>query len=165
MWYTDVRSRSPGLRRPAWVHTMCTDISWASFWRNLQNTYSWNSNRDLYFFTLLMGVASIWGRHLLHSIVHTYNKMYNYKQVRPSAELASLRPLRPAYSRPQCAQCCWDVCHYGQCYRIGTAKVQRFIGKGISQIVYADGKIRQSTHYAGRGQPLLHRLQSQGISG
>ena len=25
-----------------------------------------------------------------------------------------------------------------------TAKVQRFIGKGISQIVYVDGKIRQS---------------------
>ena len=24
----------------------------------------------------------------------------------------------------------------GQCYRIGTAKVQRFMGKGISQIVY-----------------------------
>ena len=56
---------------------------------------------------------------------------------------------------------------YGQCYRIGTAKVQRFIhvGKGISQIVYVDGKIRQSTLYAGRGQPLLHRLQSQGVRG
>ena len=25
---------------------------------------------------------------------------------------------------------------YGQCYRIGTAKVQRFISKGILQIVY-----------------------------
>ena len=49
--------------------------------------------------------------------------------------------------------------------RIGTAKVQRFIGKGISQIVYVDGKIRQSTLYAGRGQPLLHRLQSQGVRG
>ena len=47
-------------------------------------------------------------------------------------------------------------------YRIGTAKVQKFIGKGISQIVYVDGKTRQSTIYAGRGQPLLHRLQSQG---
>ena len=46
-----------------------------------------------------------------------------------------------------------------------TAKVQRFIGKGISQIIYVDGKIRQSTLYAGRGQPLLHRLQSQGVSG
>ena len=35
---------------------------------------------------------------------------------------------------------------------IGAAKVQRFIGKGISQIIYVDGKIRQSTLYAGRGQ-------------
>ena len=33
--------------------------------------------------------------------------------------------------------------------RIGTAKVQRFIGKGISQITYIDGKIRQSTLYSG----------------
>ena len=57
------------------------------------------------------------------------------------------------------------VSHYGQCYRIGTAKVQRFIGVGISQIVYVDWKIRQSTLYAGRGQPLLHRLQTQGVSG
>ena len=44
-------------------------------------------------------------------------------------------------------------------------RFQRFIGKGISQIVYVDGKIRQSALYAGRGQPLLHRLQSQGVSG
>ena len=36
---------------------------------------------------------------------------------------------------------CWNVCHYGQCYRIGTAKVQRFIGKGISQIVWEDSPI------------------------
>ena len=36
-------------------------------------------------------------------------------------------------------------------------------GSEVNQIV--DGKIRQSTLYAGRGQPLLHRLQSQGVSG
>ena len=41
----------------------------------------------------------------------------------------------------------------------------RFIGKGISPIVYVDHLICQSTLYAGRGQPLLHRLQSQGVSG
>ena len=34
-----------------------------------------------------------------------------------------------------------------------------------SQIVFVDGKIPQSTLYVGRGQPLLHRLQSQGVSG
>ena len=33
------------------------------------------------------------------------------------------------------------IYHYGQCYRIGTAQVQRFIGKGISQIVYVDSPI------------------------
>ena len=57
------------------------------------------------------------------------------------------------------------MCLSGQCYRIGTAKVQRFIGMGISQIVYIDRKIRQSILYVGQGQPLLHRLQSQGVSG
>ena len=36
-----------------------------------------------------------------NDIIITY-----YKQVRPSAALASLRALRPAYGRPQRAQCC-----------------------------------------------------------
>ena len=76
--------------------------------------------------------------------------------MRPSAALASLRAL---------LRCVDDG---GQCYRIGTAKVQTsevYTGKGISQNVYVDGKIRQSALYAGRGQPLFHRLQSQGVSG
>ena len=51
-----------------------------------------------------------------------------YKQARPSAALASQR-----------AQCCWDVCMTMDS-AIGSVlprfRLQRFIGKGISQIVY-----------------------------
>ena len=39
-----------------------------------------------------------------HVIMYVY-LIINYKQVRPSAALASLRTLRPAYGRPQRAQC------------------------------------------------------------
>ena len=87
--------------------------------------------------------------------------------MQPSATLASLHALRPAYGRPQRVQCYRDVCMTMDSV-IGSVlprfRLQRFIGKGISQIVYVEGKIHQSTFYAGRGQPLLHRVQSQGVS-
>ena len=106
-----------------------------------------------------------------------------YKQVRPSAALASLQALRPAYGRPYRAQSfllrCVSLLYspvQGSCKfsssnspqskvqystamaaRISAAKVQGFRKGDLVDRRWEDSPIYRST--------LLHRLQSQGVSG